>query len=169
MGRTKAVIEVGGVAMADRVVAAMRSAGIDPVVLCGGDPVELDHLRAPLVADDHPGEGPLGGVLTALDHLAGVATHVAIAACDLATIDAGVLLVLRERVVDVRARVVVARGDRLEPMCAIWPVALADEVRALFDDGERAMHRAIAALDHDEVVVDPAAMANINDPGDLPG
>ncbi len=175
MGRTKALIEIDGRAMGDRVADALRAVGADPVVLVGGDPVELDVLSAPVVPDRFPGEGPVGGVLTALDHLAartGPDTLDAtfVLPCDLADVTADALWPLLEAAAgDAHSRVWVAATDRMEPMCALWSIQARGVVRERFVVGERALHRVIAELPHTTVTVDAAALRNVNRPEDLPG
>jgi len=123
MGQTKALIDVDGTAMADRVLDALRSVGADPVVLVGGDADELAPLSAPVVPDLYPGEGPVGGVLSALEHLAGLdAVDAAlILPCDLSDVNAEILLTVLEAAVgDGHSRVWAAATDRMEPMCALW-------------------------------------------------
>lgn len=73
MGRDKALLVVDGEPMVRRVAAAAQTAGAATVITVGGD---ADGLRAAVsgfdvqvVPDRHPGEGPLGGVLTALAEL----------------------------------------------------------------------------------------------------
>ncbi len=170
MGRTKALVEVDGRPMADHVLDAVRSVGADPVVVVGGDRVELAALSAPVVADLSPGEGPVGGVLTSLRRFAGEATHVLVVACDLPDLDTRTLMPLVEACAgDGFSQVWVAAGDRLEPMCAIWSVDAAERIEELFDAGERALHAVIGELPHVAVTVDPSGLANINTPGQLPG
>ena len=41
---------------------ALASAGCISVIAYGGDPVELEPLGLPVLADRYPGSGPLGGV-----------------------------------------------------------------------------------------------------------
>ncbi len=65
-GIDKALVEVGGVAMARRVADALRAGGAEPVVAVGGDRSALGRIGLDGVDDRHPGEGPLGGVCTAL-------------------------------------------------------------------------------------------------------
>ena len=169
MGRTKAVIEVDGRAMADRVIDAARTVGADPVVILGGDPDELSALNASVVPDRYPGEGPVAGVLGALRHFEGVADRVLVLPCDLGHLDADTLLPLLEAEAgDGFSQVWVAATDRLEPMCAIWSTGAADRVQELFDGGERALHVVIGELPHVAVTVDPTGLANINTPDDLP-
>ncbi len=77
MGTDKAFITLGGVTMVERAVSALRQAGLSEVVVVGGDSARLDALGLPSCPDRHPGEGPLGGVITALyqlDHRAGPGT-----------------------------------------------------------------------------------------------
>jgi molybdenum cofactor guanylyltransferase len=66
MGRDKALIEVDGVALARRVADALISGGCDEVLAVGGDAVALGALGLTPVADRWAGEGPLGGLATAL-------------------------------------------------------------------------------------------------------
>jgi len=169
MGRNKALVEYGGVAMADLVIAAARSIGADPVIVYGGDEEELASLSAPVVPDAYPGEGPVGGVLGVLDHLADEATHVLVLACDLAELDGATLRsLIDEAAGDSHSRIWVAAADRLEPMCAVWSVDAIGDVRAAFADGERALHRVIGRQPHVAVTASETALTNINTPGDVP-
>lgn len=168
MGTDKALVEVDGVAMADRVIAALHDAGVDDVVVYGGDVDALAALIAPVIADVHPGEGPVGGVLGALRHFTGTATHALVLACDLAHVDAPTLRsLIDESTGDSHSSVWVAATDRLEPMCALWDVSSVDEVQAAFDEGERAIHRVIGRLPHVAVTVSGEALRNINTPDDI--
>ena len=170
MGRTKALIDIDGVAMADRVIAAARGVGAEPVFLVGGDADELETLDAAVVPDDHPGEGPVGGVLTALRHVAGRSDRVVVLSCDLPAIETETLWPLvQAEAGDGFSRVWVAAADRLEPMVAIWSVDARERIQELFDSGERALHAVIRGLPHAAVTVDPAGLHNVNSPEDLPG
>ena len=66
MGTDKALLRVGGEAMAVRVATALRDAGARDVVCVGGDASALSAIGLSVIPDVHPGEGPLGGILTAL-------------------------------------------------------------------------------------------------------
>lgn len=168
MGRTKALIEVGGTPMASRVAGALFDAGCESVVLYGGDPRQLAPLDLPVLPDRHPGEGPLGGILGVLELFAEQATDILIVACDLANLSSTDLIVLIEAArLRPDADVVVANGGRVEPTCALWRSASADRVRASFDGGERAVHRVLGDLCTFEVSLPPTSLCNINTPGDL--
>jgi molybdopterin-guanine dinucleotide biosynthesis protein A len=171
MGRTKALIELDGVPMARRVADALTLAGCGSVIAYGGDPVELEPLGMPVLADRHPGSGPLGGVLGALELFVESDLHidgVFVVACDLPALRgedlAGMVdAARRHRDVDV----VVARAAQIEPTCAIWRPRATDRLREIFDSGERALHRAIEQLQSCAVEIDPGAVRNINTPDDL--
>ena len=66
MGADKAFIEIDGVPMVARAAAALTAAGVADVLVVGGDEARLGELGLLAVSDRHPGEGPLGGVITAL-------------------------------------------------------------------------------------------------------
>lgn len=154
--------------MAVRVATALACAGVDPVVAVGGDEPALVALGLTVVPDAHPGEGPLGAVVTALR----VATRpvLVVAACDLAFVDEASVRAVRAALADPSVDVAVARTDRLEPLLSAWRVAPAGEAcAAAFAAGERAVHRALGRLRVAEVAVEPGALRNVNRPGDLPG
>jgi molybdopterin-guanine dinucleotide biosynthesis protein A len=65
MGRDKAHVAFGGEPMLARVAGALSGAGVDPVVVVGGDAAKAEELGLATIADGWPGEGPLGGLLTA--------------------------------------------------------------------------------------------------------
>jgi molybdenum cofactor guanylyltransferase len=164
MGTDKALLEVDGVAMAERVARALVAGGCSPVVFVGGDPALNRHDR-PVVADRWPGEGPLGGVLTAL--VGGAGADVIAAACDLPMLDGptvGALIAAAREDVDV----VVATTDRLEPGLAWWSSVARSRLERLWGQGVRALHDAVAELRSVEVPVDPAVLRNVNAPSDLP-
>ena len=163
MGRPKALIEVDGEPMAIRVATALRAGGCAPVSLIGGTPLPA-HIGYPQVDDRWPGEGPLGGVITALLDVDG---DVVVAACDLPDLDAATVRAIRDAPGADQYGAVVATTDRLEPALSRWNHRGLEQLMVLFASGERALHVALAQLDVLEVAVDPAAMRNINPPGDL--
>jgi molybdopterin-guanine dinucleotide biosynthesis protein A len=161
MGVDKATILVAGVAMARRVADALADAGCSTVVAIGGDAAELARLGLDPVDDEYPGEGPLGGVLTALT----LGSPAAVVACDLPNLRAQTIAELVVALAD--HDVAIARSDRIEPLCAVWSAAAAPLLRARFAAGERAMHRAIEGLDTVWVTVPADEVRNINTRDDL--
>jgi molybdopterin-guanine dinucleotide biosynthesis protein A len=69
MGSDKAFIEVDGVPLVARAAAVLDAAGAAAVLVVGGDGARLGELGLLAVEDRYPGEGPLGGVITALGAL----------------------------------------------------------------------------------------------------
>jgi molybdopterin-guanine dinucleotide biosynthesis protein A len=177
MGRTKGLVEIEGIPMARRVADALRRGGCDQVVIVGGDVRELRPLGLTVAVDLHPGEGPLGGVLTALAFSArpvsghpGTERPVFVAPCDVPALSPAVVRTVLERAASAEhADAVVARSHRLEPALAIWNPSAYPSLEAAFARGERALHRVLGLLRVEEVPVEPAALRNVNSPADLGG
>ena len=167
MGRTKALIDVDGLPMARRVETALRSGGCSEVVVVGGDTDELAVLDLPIVGDRYPGEGPVGGLLTALHHFAD--GHVMVVACDLPALSATAVDRMLGAFARSSADAVVARTSRAEPLCAVWRATALPPVQAAFDGGIRAMHRVLDELAVDHVTLEGDTLHNVNHPADLPG
>lgn len=171
MGSPKALLDVDGVTLIERVAAALAGGGCAPILVVGippgVDPARVEHIAEhygwTIVADDHPGEGPLGGILTALDRVDG---DVVITACDLVDLDASTvrtMLVPASRAVDV----VQAETDRPQPLLCRWSPSARAYVRQRFAAGERSVHAVLGGLVVERRSVDAAALRNVNTPADL--
>jgi molybdopterin-guanine dinucleotide biosynthesis protein A len=79
MGRDKALLPFRGGVLCQAVAGAVAQAAGNATLI--GDPVRYRNLGYAAVADLYPGEGPLGGILTTLQH--SNAEWNLIAACDL--------------------------------------------------------------------------------------
>lgn len=101
MGTDKAFIEIDGVPMVVRAARTLQAAGAAATLAVGGDHDRLSALGLDAVEDRHPGEGPLGGVITALtaldalDALAGVDAVVTLP-CDVISPDAAAVRAVLE-------------------------------------------------------------------------
>lgn len=165
MGVDKALIELDGLPMVERVARALEAGGCAPVLLVGGDGAAARATGRPWIPDRWPGAGPVGGVLTAL---ASVDTDVLVAACDLPDLDAAsVRVVLTSARLQPAVDVVVATTDRREPMLSWWAAGSRARVDAAWRSGTRAVREVIATGTVREVPVPAAALRNVNRPADL--
>jgi molybdopterin-guanine dinucleotide biosynthesis protein A len=143
-------------------IAAMREAGLEPVVVAKDD-TQLPPLDVPVVHDDSAILHPLAGVLAALDHAAG--HDVIVVGTDMPDIPPQLLR--RLAAAEPGADVVVATVEgELQPLCARYGPGARDALaRALAD--EAPMRATVAALDPVMVKTDAAAVRNVNTLADL--
>jgi molybdopterin-guanine dinucleotide biosynthesis protein A/rhodanese-related sulfurtransferase len=171
MGTDKALVPVDGTPMARRVAGALTASGSASVVCIGGDAARLRALELVVVPDRWPGDGPLGGLGTAL--AAAPAGWVLVAGCDQPWLDPAVL----RRLVEALGRspgseVGVVRVDgRLQPLPGVYATALADRVAAAVASGARRLGDVfdLAAGVVDLDLHDPASLRDVDRPFDLPG
>jgi molybdopterin-guanine dinucleotide biosynthesis protein A len=170
MGTDKALIAIDGRALALRAADALVAAGAVDVALVGGD---LDALAAldpgaiATVPDRWPGEGPLGGILTALSWSREPVTMVL--SCDLRSPSAAAIAVVVDALDAAGAIVAVpVVAGRRQWLHAGWRDVAAAVLLPAFERGERAIHRAIAETAIVEVgVVDDGAVEDVDSPADL--
>jgi molybdenum cofactor guanylyltransferase len=150
MGSDKAFVTVSGVEMVTNAVQALTAAGASAVTVVGGNARRLEDLGLPQIVDEFPGEGPLGGIISALRHFASAddgVEVVVIMACDLVSpSDAAVRSVaaaLHDPAVDVVVPVV---GDRAQWLHAAWRIGALDSLSRDFASGIRAPHKATQNL-----------------------
>lgn len=167
MGRDKAFVPVDGTPMVAHVANALRGAGCDPIVAVGGDHAKLAALDLAVVADRWPGEGPLGGIITALEHLADGAV-VVIVACDLPHTTAPSIVALIDALASSPADVAIATGQRAQPLCAAWRPRASTQLADRFAAGERRVVDAVSRLHVVSVPVPVDQLLNVNTDADLP-
>jgi hypothetical protein len=164
MGSDKATFEVDGLPMATRVAQAAKAAGASEILLVGATQAKAKKLTGTWKKDTYPGEGPLGGVITALKS----ASHdsVVVLSCDMPFITDAVIASLVRGLNDAQASV--GRTDRLNWLCAAWSKEeCLHTLQGVWKRNERAVHRAAVLLDVAEVPVPAVAVRNINTPADL--
>jgi molybdopterin-guanine dinucleotide biosynthesis protein A len=170
MGRDKALITVSGSQpLAGLVRDALVFSGASDVFSVGGDAKALATLGVRSVPDRFPGEGPLGGIITALEQSA--SNLVVVLACDTPDITADVPgALVREITAHPSADVAVVTIDgRRHPLNAVWRrdrcLAVLED---LFAQGERAPRMALSALNvHDVTDIDPGLVDDVDSPEDL--
>jgi molybdopterin-guanine dinucleotide biosynthesis protein A len=159
MGVDKATFEVEGIAMANRVVAAAREAGAAEVLLVGSTQAKAKTLDGTWKKDLYPGEGPLGGIITAMKHAAH--DSVVVLSCDMPFMTGAVIASLVRGLADAQATV--GRTDRPNWLCAAWSKEECfSTLQSVWKRSDRAVHRAAVLLDVAEVPVPAVAVRNIN-------
>jgi len=172
MGRDKALVEVAGRPLARIAADALTGAGATRVCCIGGDTDALTALGLEVVADRHPGEGPLGGLLTAFtDPVARPDEPVMVLTCDLPGIDpvvvaAVVACLLDHDDADVAAPTVAGRPQLLT--AAYRPDRVLPVARRAFVAGARAVRAGLAGLRIVDVTgIAPERLDDADTPDDL--
>ena len=151
-GGDKALLQLGGQSLLERVIARLEPQVAGLALNANGDPARFADFDLPVVADSVEGfAGPLAGVLAGLDWAAelGADAIVTVAAdtpffpCDLVPR----LLMASEGMAAPLALAATPRGDAdtrsmtagliRHPTFGLWPVALRDDLRAALQDGLR--------------------------------
>jgi molybdopterin-guanine dinucleotide biosynthesis protein A len=167
MGTDKATLVVGGHPLVARSVEALHRAGSTHVVLIGGEGAVLETYGYTWRADRWPGEGPLGGIITALgdgdpDEI------VVVLSCDLVSPEPTAIRRLVAALGD--ADVAVPElGGQAQWMHAAWRAGTRPHLEAAFDAGERAPRSAVADLRIAWVGgMNPDTLRDADSPTDLP-
>ncbi len=95
---------------------------------------ERSGVAATMVPDDHPGAGPLGGILAALT--AATNDRVFVVACDMPFINAGAITGLT-RLLDDHDAVVPRVNARFETLHAVYATRCEGPIRKVLESGER--------------------------------
>jgi molybdopterin-guanine dinucleotide biosynthesis protein A len=185
MGTDKAFLELEAVGKPLVAVSrdALLGAGATSVRCVGGDGDRLRALDLEVLDDEHPGEGPLGGLLTGLRAATGAVRVrrgggdapaedkiVVVLTCDLPAIDAATVTALVEALAaDETADAAVPMLDgRRQILTAAYRVRVLGRLDEQFLAGERSVRRAVASLRVVELEdIDREALVDVDHPEDL--
>ena len=170
-GEPKALIDLGGRRIVERVIAAIEPV-VDDVLVVTNTPERYAFLGLPMIADVFPDHGSLGGIYSGLKAASGDAAFTV--ACDMPFLRAEVARVVVAHAGE--ADVVIPRvGDQLETMHALYAKAclphIEERLRAkrfrivgFFDDV-----RVLEISEHEvRRLADPAVVfMNVNTPDEL--
>lgn len=155
-GTDKALVTLGGKSMLQRTGELLSRVCEDVRIVAPA--AKFSHEAWPVIADQWPGEGPLGGILSALgtiQHSVPGKNWALIVSCDMPFLTLEFLAFLRDFALQGSAQVVAPRSSvGLEPLCACWRADAAGEIRVLFDTGTRKVTEAMKRLNM-EVLDEP--------------
>lgn len=168
MGRDKARLPFRGTSLAEFVAQTVASAAGSAVLV--GDSGRYPDFPYPVIPDLYPGEGPLGGILTALKHTA--ADWNLVVACDMPGLSADFLRQLLDAAEHSSAGALVPAGPsgRPEPLCAVYHRGSLAVLEAAFRAGERKVTAALTGLPAEILkVAEVTVFQNVNTPADWAG
>jgi molybdenum cofactor guanylyltransferase len=148
-GRDKALVDFGGEPLIARLCRTLQIATRAPVRIVG-EVEKYKRIGVACIADRWPGEGPLGGIITALD-----ASHDSqharswslIIGCDMPFLTIEWLQHLTARALSSEAEVVVPESNYgLEPLCTCWKATAAPTLMRKFENGVRRVTEAMKQL-----------------------
>jgi len=174
MGTDKALlasVETGGLSLLRLAADALHGAGAREVIAVGRSETSLSAEDLRVIPDLWAGEGPLGGVVTAMSELDGAdLTHVVVLACDLlAPSSTSIRLLLKAAAEHPDHVVVPLVASQHEWLHACWPLLLKDRLEEAFESGVRAPRSLPDLVPVLEVAgIDPATTRDADVPGDLP-
>ncbi|MDB4882720.1 MAG: Molybdopterin-guanine dinucleotide biosynthesis protein [Gemmatimonadetes bacterium] len=165
-GAPKGLAVVGGLRIADRVMAALREATDLQLVVANDERAARWFRGARIVPDDEAGVGPLAGLRSALAAADGAA--VIVVAWDMPFVSGGLLSALRALGESGASAVAPVHGEPpvLEPLCAYYSPAALEQCDRLLALGERRAGALFDALPGARQF-GGAALAALGDPDQL--
>ena len=166
MGQDKAMLMLGGQTLLERAIRIAADAS-KPVWVA--DRADHYHFHGvTVIGDEHPGEGPLGGLITGL-RAAGAGVHVVLA-CDTPLMEPRVLSLLLMKLGEYDAAMF-RLEDGLQPLGAVYRDRALSSLISSFESGNRALQVAVKSLNtlvlekNDLLQDDPVGLSftNIND------
>ena len=176
-GGDKGLVDLGGQPLLTHVVARFAPQVETLILNANGDPQRFAAFNLPVVPDlDHRADGPLAGILAAMDWAARSAPGTAAIAT--VTSDVPFLppdLVQRLHLASQFGPAVAVSGDRRHPSIALWPMAFRDSIADALQRDERglnyfavrnnAVEVSFALSEAYGLTIDP--FFNVNAPSDL--
>ena len=147
-GSDKALVKFGGKSLLARMCTLIKAAtGSVHIVAAHGSYADL---AIPVIADRWPNEGPLGGIITALQASADGDIRRdwnLMVSCDMPFLTRDWLSYMIKRALASDAEVIVPRSEYgLEPLCASWRTSATPALEAAFGDGVRKVTEAMKRL-----------------------
>lgn len=166
-GADKALLAFAGATLLDQAIARLRPQVERLALSANGDPARFARFGLPVLPDKTP-MGPLSGVLSGLRWaLTQGGTHLLTAPVDAPFLPGD--LAPRLLLAGDGGPAIAHAGGRLHPVCALWPVALADDLAGFLASGAKPKVLDFANLHHAATAgfPDAGAFANLNTPDDL--
>ena len=174
MGSDKALLEIEGQTVIERQCQLLVPFCEQGVLIAGARSSELSNFSWPVVHDSSIDQGPLFGIVSALEHAeSGSAVILAVDLLAIGSADISAVLQACSQDVDSDFDVFFAQSRQdpsvhgAQPLFAAWRVESSLPVlRQQLEQGQRSVMKAWLALKRQEVLISDSHLVNINSPGD---
>lgn len=170
-GRDKALVRFGETPLLLQIVKLAQTCTADVTVVAGGQKYGELGGELKIVEDRWPGEGPLGGIITALEHTAATGPMTPwnlILSCDMPFLSSEWLqfLVDRARASAAEIQVILPHSTHgPEPLCACYRSDAAGALKTVFERGVRKVTQALKQVRTE--VLDESAWKRFDSAGRL--
>ncbi len=141
MGQNKALMQFEGRTLLERALDHLHPHVHELIVI--GDPSLYGHLHHQVIPDELPGNGPMGGIATALKHAR--YSSMLVLGCDMPKVTAELFIELKEGLTKVQDAFVPACDGNIEPLVAAYHKRCLPAFKACITQGQLKM---IDGLDH---------------------
>jgi molybdenum cofactor guanylyltransferase len=143
MGRDKALLPWGETTLVEHIARTVRQVSTPVIVVAAETGQYVVPSAECVVGDRYPDTGPLGGLLTGLDHLE-PGYHLLVG-CDMPLLKPDLIRLLFSHAGGHSAAVPVVRGH-LEPLCAVYSHSCQPALLSRLRSGDLSLQRAVEAL-----------------------
>ena len=175
MGSDKALLNMEGRTAIERQCEILESFCAQGVFIAGARSSELSRFSWPVIQDSMLDQGPLFGIISALQHAEnGIAVILAVDLLAISTADITAVLAACSQDVDSECDVFFAQSKQdpsehgAQPLCAAWRVESSLPVLSQqLEQGQRSVMKAWQGLKRQGVLVSESHLININLPSDF--
>ena len=172
MGRDKALVEVDGSTMIERVAISLATASLEPIRIAVAQPEDVEEYGSAIgldldiewVLDSMTHAGPIDAIEEALLDPKCEGGVLQLATVDYPWISSDLFLSLQERLGEEDCLVMPHDGERGHPLLSLIRTK---EVLELIEGDRRPLRIQFAGVKHSVLVEDPAVLLNVNTPEDL--
>lgn len=173
MGQNKALLEVGGKRIVERVLERVRAVADGDLMIIANERQPYESLGLPIYPDLIPGKGPLGGLYTALMHSG--AEHTLVVSCDQPFLSVPLMQYLASLREGHDVVVPLNRWDYPQSMYAVYGKGCIDPIRQRLDADRLKVIgfyqdvnvREVAGEEIDQFDPERLSFFNVNTPEDL--
>lgn len=175
MGSDKALLNMEGRTAIERQCELLESFCAQGVFIAGARSSELSRFSWPVIQDSMLDQGPLFGIISALQHAEnGIAVILAVDLLAISTADITAVLAACSQDVDSECDVFFAQSKQdpsehgAQPLCAAWRVESSMAVLSQqLEQGQRSVMKAWQELKRQGVLISDSHLININLPSDF--
>ena len=172
MGRDKALIEIDGASMIERVVISLASANLEPIRIAVAHPEDVEEYGSAIgpdldiewVLDSMAHAGPIDAIEEALLDPECEDGVIQLATVDYPWVSSELFVSLQDGLGDGDCLIMPHDGEMAHPLLSL---IRAEEVLEIIEGDRRPLRVQFAEVKHSILMGDPAILLNVNSPEDL--